>query len=225
MLSHRIDVADSTVTSMASTIFAVHQVAQDPELWSFVSDILPTTQSGHPPSVMKQILGLVKFLDAKPRREEEDDQPARFFFPLFTSFLTGASGDSPVFQSKKAHHDLAATCLEIMASELRFNVCQFPSSFLQNKDVPGLKDMAKTGLSTRLRYVCQYWTHHVAQIDGAEDTLLHLMSGFFRSNFFPWLEVISIAGFSPADALKGLSSIQVCNSFIIIKADRSKFLL
>ncbi|KNZ78084.1 hypothetical protein J132_02274 [Termitomyces sp. J132] len=66
---------------------------------------------------------------------------------------------SSLFCNMGQHHSfLAHQCFQIMKSELCFNICGHPSSFLLDKEVPELVNEDK--ISETLKYCCVYWSSH-----------------------------------------------------------------
>lgn len=99
---------------------------------------------------------------------------------------------SPFFPNQQSHKEMAISCLRIMAKELRFNMFQFPSSFVTNKSVKNLPSLAGATVSPHLRLACRIWTYHVSQLDNLRGTIAQMISDFFRSHFLYWLEVMSV---------------------------------
>lgn len=106
------------------------------------------------------------------------------------------------------------TCLEIMAKELQFNSCEFPSSLLRNNDVLNLGALSEANMSSPLRYACRHWTDQISSLETLDADLLQMLDWFFNIHFLHWLEVMSILALSPADALKNLNTVHVCDSMI-----------
>lgn len=127
----------------------------------------------------------------------------------FTSFLMEPSRISPFSSIVGAHDQVAAKCLKILVEELRFNICQFPSSFMRSSDVNDLTKIADLLISPQLRYACCYWMHHVAYLREIHSEMVTQISDFFQTQFLPWLEVMSILGTPPAQCLRTLLSSDV----------------
>lgn len=84
---------------------------------------------------------------------------------------------------------MALACLETMRHGLQFNICNLESSYLRNKDVPGLD--IKDAIPSPLSYSCQFWTDHLTQIT-ANDKLLNQVNDFMQTRFLYWLEVLTL---------------------------------
>ncbi|KNZ78071.1 hypothetical protein J132_02261 [Termitomyces sp. J132] len=88
---------------------------------------------------------------------------------------------SSLFCSMEKHHSfLAHQCFQIMKSELCFNICGHPSSFLLDKDVPGLVNEDK--ISKTLKYCCVYWSSHWSMRKCIEATSLHTLGRVWINN-------------------------------------------
>jgi NACHT domain len=128
----------------------------------------------------------------------------------FRDFLTDRdrSGDFYI-DLDDAHYLLTTSCLGLMLhdSGLRFNICHLESSYLANRDVPGLQSQIDTYIPPALFYACCFWGDHLKHIpfDGKVINKLEL---FFKEKFLFWLEVLSLVGFMKFAALT-LSSVKV----------------
>ncbi|QRV86913.1 hypothetical protein RhiJN_14931 [Ceratobasidium sp. AG-Ba] len=95
---------------------------------------------------------------------------------------------------------IAMRCLKIMASELKFNMCDLETSDKLNRDVPNLNERAEFSISPQLAYACLYWSSHLAE--ARVDILGPLLRGFlFGVDLIYWIEASSLLGrFSAAPA-------------------------
>lgn len=231
MLSHHVDTADNTTTLLARLVLAVRIGAQNHTQWSeFVLSLLPTlystafyTATRYPPTsspsahyittshstqnashIRKTTRRLAELLSSNGGQQEDNNELLLPLAASFGSFLESSLEESPFSHIVEAHQDAAATCIDIMIAELLFNICDFPSSFMCNVDVYDLMDVANARISPRLRYACRYWTHHTRAVPYIGEPMLGLMTAFFMSHFLSWLEVMSILGLSPVEALEKL---------------------
>jgi len=90
-----------------------------------------------------------------------------------------------------AHHArLARSCFRIMKSQLRFNICDLPSSFLLDSEVPSLKDRIRANIGDGLRYSCLHWAQHLTQTssgDGWKE-----MHDFVQLEVLFWIEAMNL---------------------------------
>jgi hypothetical protein len=98
-----------------------------------------------------------------------------------------------------AHHALLShSCFHIMKSDLRFNICHLPSSFLLDSEVPDLNRLVEESISEVLRYSCRYWAQHLARVASHDsDTLWICIRDFLRVRVLFWIEAMNLLG-SPA---------------------------
>ena len=99
-----------------------------------------------------------------------------------------------VVDLKQANYGFATMCLNIMDhpnTGLRFNICDFPTSYFPNHAIPGLQSLVKTLITGCLLYSCCFWMDHLhASIPNGD--LLQRAHQFIKSNFLYWLEALSL---------------------------------
>jgi hypothetical protein len=111
----------------------------------------------------------------------------------FGDFLHRLENSGPFFIEKTEYDTrLAKSCLRLMNKGLKFDMFNFPSSYLSNEDLlkqaPGV---VKDNISSYLLYSCRFWDEHVlnAVLDGA---LLPALKTFLGEHILHWLEVMSL---------------------------------
>ena len=111
------------------------------------------------------------------------------FHVSFVDFLTtpGRAPENMRITLSAAHHNLADGCLQIMNSDLHFNIAECKTSYLPNS-----KQMLAT-ISVPLKYSCLHWAHHIEAADNAPSFLAHL-ENVLMEKFLFWLEVLSVLG-------------------------------
>ncbi|KIM27879.1 hypothetical protein M408DRAFT_160511, partial [Serendipita vermifera MAFF 305830] len=86
---------------------------------------------------------------------------------------------------------LVKGCLSnIMAKELKFNICRLETSCLLNEEVTDMDDRISEYISKSLRYSCLHWASHLGSTTLDADILYHL-EHFTNNLFLAWLEVLS----------------------------------
>ena len=90
-----------------------------------------------------------------------------------------------------AHHQMAHSCLGILLSSLRFNICELKTSYLANKDVINLNMHIDEHISPALLYACHFWYEHLEHI-GFETRLFRKLQTLFEKKFLFWLEALSL---------------------------------
>lgn len=105
--------------------------------------------------------------------------------------------DSNFFVLPKEHHcRIAASCLLVMKTQLRKNMCglRYPEMYLKNCDVPGLKSLIEASVSPELLYACCYWGMHLRNCGEYAAGLLGEVEEFVFEHLLHWLEVLSLIG-------------------------------
>jgi len=92
-----------------------------------------------------------------------------------------------------AHHaHLLRSCFRIMKTHLRFNICDLPSSFLLDSEVPDLNDRIRTKIGESLRYSCLHWAQHLAQTSSGVGR--REIGDFLQSKVLFWIEAMNLLG-------------------------------
>ena len=90
------------------------------------------------------------------------------------------------------HHALLThSCFCIMITGLHFNICDLPSSFLLDSEVPNLEVNKK--ISETLKYACQYWDKHMVKAAPSEHKALqaHIVN-FLHNHVLFWIEAMNL---------------------------------
>ena len=91
-----------------------------------------------------------------------------------------------------SHHALLThSCFHIMMSGLHFNICNLPSSFLLDSEVPNLQVDDK--ICDSLKYACRYWAEHMAHAAPSEHKALqaHIVD-FLHTHVLFWIEAMNL---------------------------------
>ncbi|KAH0584862.1 hypothetical protein H2248_008140 [Termitomyces sp. 'cryptogamus'] len=93
-----------------------------------------------------------------------------------------------------SHHALLAhSCFDIMLRELHFNICNLPSSFLDDSQVPNLETCIKEKISDVLQYACQQWAQHVIKsIPKEHKNILPKIGKFLEIHVLFWIEAMNL---------------------------------
>jgi len=115
-----------------------------------------------------------------------------FLHTSFRDFLTNKekSGDFCV-SLLDAHRQLAHSCLGLLLTDLKFNICDLASSYLPNKDVKDLKSRVDKHIPPALLYACRFWDDHMEHIAFSTD-LFRKLRTFFEKKLLFWLEALSL---------------------------------
>ncbi len=96
---------------------------------------------------------------------------------------------------RNADVQLGIACLEVMTTQLRFNICNLEDSRLANADIKDLPSRMKQNISDPLQYSCLHWLNHLC-FPPANRGQCVLVLGRFFEGLYPlfWIEVLSIKG-------------------------------
>ncbi|KAG8695687.1 hypothetical protein FRC08_007614, partial [Ceratobasidium sp. 394] len=126
--------------------------------------------------------------------DQKLDGAIRISHPSFMDYIIAPSRSKELCVNLEQHNTiLADCCLQVMASNLKFNICGLETSELPNSDVPDLDARVREAIHPHLNYSCLYWSSHVAEarLDTLETSLRHFL---FGPELVYWLEALSLLG-------------------------------
>jgi hypothetical protein len=95
--------------------------------------------------------------------------------------------------TEKQKQEVASRVLQTMQTELKFNICDLPTSHLKNVEMPGLGQKLNTCIPMYIRYCCCFWADHLAAVSiNAENSAM--ARKFLETKSLFWLEVLSLLG-------------------------------
>ena len=102
---------------------------------------------------------------------------------------------------READVRLGITCLRLMTTQLRFNICNLEDSRLANANIRDLSSRVQQNVSDPLQYTCLHWSNHLCSHSTNPDErvlVLRSLKTFFEG-LYPvfWVEVLSIIGMVP----------------------------
>ena len=111
----------------------------------------------------------------------------------FPEFLSDESRSGQFYVDlSRIHKELAFASLGLMKDQLRFNICNLPSSYLPNSQVPNLAEHINKNIPPELSYSCRFWTNHL-QRTPFNMWLAEEVRAFFRhERLLFWFEVLSL---------------------------------
>jgi hypothetical protein len=89
--------------------------------------------------------------------------------------------------------EMASEILQVLQTELKFNICGLPTSYLKNVDMPNIKQSIQATIPEHLQYACQFWADHVTAVNYDDDYAL-ATERFLLEKFLFWLETLSLLG-------------------------------
>ncbi len=113
-----------------------------------------------------------------------------------------------VFCDAPAYHGVIARwCFSVMQESLHFNMCNLPSSYVFDSDVPELNASIDKTFSPTLRYVSRHWARHLLWAKNDTDLLCGLKD-FLDKKLLFWIEAMNLidAKFECTSLLKDAES-------------------
>ncbi|KAJ6564287.1 WD40-repeat-containing domain protein, partial [Mycena capillaripes] len=89
--------------------------------------------------------------------------------------------------------DLVSALMKVLDRELRFNICDLPTSYLRNKDMPDFQWRLNSYIPLHLRYAAEFWIDHLVETTYDSFSAQGVQSLLFKKFLF-WLEVLSLLG-------------------------------
>jgi NACHT domain len=137
-------------------------------------------------------LGLLRSVLDVPKSQ---DSPIRLLHPSFHDFLLDEQRclDHQFWvHDRKAHNDLAESCLQVMSKSLRKDICGLHMPGASTSEV----ESSRVGrcIPADVQYACRYWVDHLqrGEISLCDDNgQVHI---FLQKHFLHWLEALSLMG-------------------------------
>jgi hypothetical protein len=120
-----------------------------------------------------------------------DSVPIHTLHTSFRDFLMNKELSGKYYvDTVNGPQNLTWACLNVM-NGLHFNICQLPSSYQKNKDVPDLEARIQRNIPDHLAYACHYWADHLEDTTYT-DTIKLGLAEMMKSKLLYWLEVLSV---------------------------------
>ncbi|KAJ6505994.1 hypothetical protein DFH09DRAFT_943429, partial [Mycena vulgaris] len=88
---------------------------------------------------------------------------------------------------------LVSSLLKVLNRQLKFNICDLPTSYLRNIDMPGFQWRLANYIPLHLRYAAQFWIDHLEKTAYDSYSGQEVQNLLFKKFLF-WLEVLSLLG-------------------------------
>src|ERR1700722_11904455 len=125
-------------------------------------------------------------------------QPVQFLHPSLLDFLQDikyCKGNYWWIDTAEHHFLMARKCFQIMSKELKFDMCQLPTSHMFNDKIVGLDDLVNDTISLPLQYSCCFWGNHL-KIASSQAENIHMLANslheFLHTHLLYWLECLSL---------------------------------
>lgn len=154
-------------------------------------------------NIVARLGGVHSILDI-PR---ESSQPVRLHHPSLRNFLLNSQRCRDVrfwVDEKKIHEDLAKSCLQVMFSCLKRDICGLHAPGTLASAVESSK--IEQYLPPDLKYACCYWVQHLqrSEICLIDDCKVHK---FLQKHLLHWLEALSLIG-KASDSIQMVTDIE-----------------
>ncbi|KAI0048940.1 hypothetical protein FA95DRAFT_971435, partial [Auriscalpium vulgare] len=119
-------------------------------------------------------------------------EPIQFIHSSFRDFLMNRvkSEEFCIEDTSQDHKSLAWSVLTILNTQLKFNMSNFPSSYVANSDIASL-DMRWFCDNLSLSYASHYWGWHLSKCP-FDAELENLLGQFVHKKILYWLEALSL---------------------------------
>jgi hypothetical protein len=189
--------------------------AEEPISLRTLSELITQNSSGANPSTnlhLHDLQRIVRHLASLLVNTHGIDQAISPLHTSFADFLQDVKRHHKyLIDIEEANRRLALGCLDIMERELRFNICQIPTSYKANKDIEDLDTLVKKYVSPHLRYASRFWAQHVSYLTDVDDVICSKLRRVLSSRFLEWLEVMSVTDTSFQAPLATLDSSKACS--------------
>ncbi|KIO10995.1 hypothetical protein M404DRAFT_20516 [Pisolithus tinctorius Marx 270] len=124
----------------------------------------------------------------------DGSSPVRPLHASFYDFLTDHSRSGVYFIDTSDSSNLAYASLQVLAKELRFNICRLENSYLSNSQIPDLPERIKSSIPQHLSYSCKFWAEHL-EMARFDSCLATSVQGIVESEkILFWIEALSLLG-------------------------------
>ncbi|OPB36260.1 hypothetical protein A0O28_0110360 [Trichoderma guizhouense] len=137
---------------------------------------------------------LLKYLSSVLDVPQEASGKIYVLHVSFRDFLLDPHRSSSLHFSidhRKIHANLFQRCIDIMAIELRKNICRLREPGKRTRDI--LASDVDNHVSQVLQYACKYWMYHLQQSNVNPREHSGTLE-FFQTRFLFWIEVLALIG-------------------------------
>ncbi|KAG8704160.1 hypothetical protein FRC09_003732, partial [Ceratobasidium sp. 395] len=111
----------------------------------------------------------------------------------FSSYLFDIARSGAFYCDPEQYHTrLTQACFDLIKlPDPPFNICGLPSSYVLDRDVPGIQETASMRISSRLLYACKYWGHHT-RLAGYSTNLSATLHDIVATRLLLSMEVLNL---------------------------------
>ena len=167
---------------MTVIVFGKHEIRN----YQTIDELLGLPEEESSINILSKLQSLLTF---------EPNKPISFHHTSFPDYLMAPERkkDPWFVDVKETLQFFTKRCFTYMKENLRFNLCDIPSSLDFNKNIKDLPDRVEKSIQRPLRYACIYSAHHLAETEYS-DEMAKVLQEFLETRFTFWLEVLSVLG-------------------------------
>ena len=121
----------------------------------------------------------------------EPRQPITIYHTSFYDYLISCEGEPWHVDPSVQRAYIASKCFERMGDLLKYNICNIPSSFALNSDVPDIDNRVTRCIPQFLNYICCNWIYHLQDVSYSQN-LCSKLGSFVSKQLLFWFEVLSL---------------------------------
>ena len=121
----------------------------------------------------------------------ERGQPITIYHASFYDYLISCEGEPWHVDPSVQRAYIASKCFERMGDLLKYNICNIPSSFSLNSDVPDIDNRVTRCIPPFLKYICCNWIYHLQDVSYSQN-LCSKLGSFVSKQLLFWFEVLSL---------------------------------
>ncbi|KIM21961.1 hypothetical protein M408DRAFT_79768 [Serendipita vermifera MAFF 305830] len=117
----------------------------------------------------------------------------RIHHQSFVDFLMDQNKCPSSFLIDRTRESLLLTtaCLRTMKDHLRFNICNFETSYVRNGDIQNIKTRIEENIPHYLSYSSFFWASHLEEVPFNLE-IMNRLNDFVSKQFLYWLEILSL---------------------------------
>ncbi|THU97559.1 WD40 repeat-like protein [Dendrothele bispora CBS 962.96] len=185
VLAEGISTSRQTSEEREISLKVVHTVvsAATPVTCNTISHLLGYDVDVHDVQATVDNLNSVLYIDEK-------DKKVYTFHASFSDYILSAKRSGENHCDQSMHHVLLKdACFRIMNEQLHFNICNLPSSFLLDKEVPDIDKRIDENVPSELEYCCFFWAYHLGKCM-VDDGMISMLRKFIQRKMIFWIEVM-----------------------------------
>ena len=167
--------------------------AEEPISLGTLSELIPREPGETAATNLQNLQRIVRHLASLLVNTHDVDQPISPFHTSFADFLHDVKRHHKYLVNiEQANYCIAISCLDVMERELRFNICQIPTSYKANQAIENLGALVRQHISHHLLYASHFWARHFSRLTIVDNMVASKLLELLSGHFLEWLEVMSV---------------------------------